>query len=133
MQVLAIFASLLAVSAATPIEGAAADLAARQAAPAAKCADWGKGFGGSLLLGPTDAQASRCCIYGQSLEMCCRNDPALAADPYWSHSLECSNPYWANSTIWSDLYHCNIDPKYICKAECDEVPYLYDSPKNCPK
>ncbi|KAK7968773.1 hypothetical protein PG988_007846 [Apiospora saccharicola] len=133
MQVLATFASLLAASAATPIEAAAAELASRQAAPAAKCADWGEGFGGSLLLGPTDAQASRCCIYGESIALCCRNDPALAQDPFWSRSLECSNPYWANTTIWGYLYSCNTDPGHYCKPECDGVPYLYDNPKNCPK
>ncbi|KAK7941502.1 uncharacterized protein PG986_013889 [Apiospora aurea] len=79
------------------------------------------------------AQASRCCIYGESISLCCRNDPALAQDPYWSRALECAHPYWANPTIWGYLYGCNTDPKYWCREECDGVPWLYDDPKDCPK
>ncbi|KAK8862980.1 hypothetical protein PGQ11_009215 [Apiospora arundinis] len=124
-----LLASLLAITAtATPL------LDSRQTAPApaATCPDFGTGFGGTLLLGPTDAQASRCCIYGESLELCCRNAPALATDPYWKNSLACSDPNWATFAKWSDLYHCNIDPKEMCTPLCDTVPYLRDGPKPCP-
>ncbi|KAK6840940.1 hypothetical protein PG990_006949 [Apiospora arundinis] len=121
----ALLATLLAAAAtvtATPI------VEPRQAA---KCADWGTGFGGSVLLGPTDANASRCCIYGESIELCCRNDPALATDPYWKNALECSNPYWANADIFGTLYTCNVTPGRICEERCAGVPWLYDTPKGC--
>ncbi|KAK8096074.1 hypothetical protein PG999_014096 [Apiospora kogelbergensis] len=129
MQYLALFSCLLAAAAASPVDV----VESRQTAPAAKCADWGTGFGGSPLLGATDANASRCCIYGESTALCCRNDPALAADPYWKNALECSSPYWASATTFSRLYVCNVDSARFCTALCEDVPWLYDSPKNCTK
>ncbi|KAI6357811.1 hypothetical protein MCOR25_007564 [Pyricularia grisea] len=65
-------------------------------------------------------------------ESCCRNDPALLNDPTYKWSLECSSLYWENVTKMFDLRHCNLDPNYICKDECKDVPYLYPTPRDCP-
>ncbi|TLD04883.1 uncharacterized protein PgNI_09201, partial [Pyricularia grisea] len=64
-------------------------------------------------------------------ESCCRNDPALLNDPTYKWSLECSSLYWENVTKMFDLRHCNLDPNYICKDECKDVPYLYPTPRDC--
>ncbi|KAH9429575.1 hypothetical protein MCOR02_009311 [Pyricularia oryzae] len=68
----------------------------------------------------------------KSRQSCCRNDPALLNDDTYKWSLECSSPYWKNITSVLDVRHCNLDPNYICKDECKNVPYLYPTPRDCP-
>ena len=121
MHFLVIAAGLVAAAAASPL--------AIEPRQGAKCPDWGKGFGGSVLLGPTDAEASRCCVYGESLAHCCRNKP-FADDPYWSRALECSSPYWQTSSAHGPFYVCQIEP---CRPGCDSIPYLFTNKPECPK
>lgn len=103
------------------------------------CPDFGKVYSsGADVIASQDPQNGLCCLWGlpylqdKSRQSCCRNDPALLNDDTYKWSLECSSPYWKNITSVLDVRHCNLDPNYICKDECKNVPYLYPTPRDCP-
>lgn len=141
MFALNVLVGLLAAAtvSASPIAEDAA-LAARQTQWT--CPDIGKSiWTGAPLITAPDAKNSRCCVTGWSYvsgegrEVCCRNDPALLEDPTYKYSLPCNHEFWTSGADKIvTLRTCNLeDPQNTrCSARCDNVPWLYPTPKPCP-
>ncbi|KAL2201819.1 hypothetical protein CC79DRAFT_1402135 [Sarocladium strictum] len=119
MQFFAVTLSL--ASAITSVLASPVTMESRQAAT---CPDWGTNIGGAPILGPTDSEASLCCVYGVSLAHCCRNKE-FPADDSWSRALPCDSPYFESSEAFGPFYVCQVDP---CREGCDQHPYVFDGP-----
>ncbi|KAH7391165.1 hypothetical protein DE146DRAFT_158623 [Phaeosphaeria sp. MPI-PUGE-AT-0046c] len=114
-----------------------ATLAARQTTWT--CPDFGINWG-SPVVTPADPKNGLCCItgwsyvWGEGREVCCRNDPALLNDPEYKYALPCNSESFSAPSKASQLLSCNREEprNYRCSAECDNIPWLYPTPKPCP-